>query len=248
MKKIFFTILIICTIFFYPDVVFGGSNCTIKVGGVTKNGTCLVIKKKYPFNASECPGQGSCKARSRCCISSPCSRIFPDHSCTSTFTGLDCITGFCVNVGGVYHKCCLPPAQEVVEEVVEEVEEVEEVVVEEEPAPQEPPKKARVFIFNGVTDGCKNDGKCSTTDLTKVAMNAANLLLGIIAGIALLFFIVAGTQMIISQGNSEKISSAKSMMLNSIIGLAIAICSFVIVRLVQSALGLEQIGSELVPK
>lgn len=108
------------------------------------------------------------------------------------------------------------------------------------------PSGNRVFIFRGISTDCKDRGDCETDDLVKIAMNAANLLLGLIAGVALLFFIIAGIQMIISQGNSEKISSAKSMMLNSIIGIAIAMCSFVIVRFVQSALGLTQIGSSII--
>lgn len=117
------------------------------------------------------------------------------------------------------------------------------------PAQTEEPEQThneRVFIFTGISTECKDHGNCETTDLVKIAMNAANLLLGLIAGVALLFFVIAGIQMIISQGNAEKISSAKSMMLNSVIGIAIAMCSFVIVRFVQSALGLTEIGSKII--
>jgi hypothetical protein len=103
-----------------------------------------------------------------------------------------------------------------------------------EPPPSIPlaPEKKGSHIFTGI-EHCRDTGECSTEDLVTAGINGANILLGVIASIALLFFIIAGIQMIISQGNSEKISSAKSMMINSVIGLAIALCSFLIVRFVQ---------------
>jgi hypothetical protein len=92
-------------------------------------------------------------------------------------------------------------------------------------------------IFSGIS--CISDtestsaGDCSTEDMIAVAINITNLLLGTIGSVALLFFIIAGIQMIYSQGSQEKISKAKSMMLNSVIGITIALCSFLIVSFVR---------------
>ncbi len=99
-------------------------------------------------------------------------------------------------------------------------------------------------IFSGITcldkvidssdpTKTKYAGDCSTEDMIAVAINIANLLLGTIGSIALLFFIVAGIQMIFSQGSPEKIGKAKSMMLNSVIGITIALCSFLIVSFIR---------------
>ncbi|MDD4290238.1 MAG: pilin [Patescibacteria group bacterium] len=129
--------------------------------------------------------------------------------------------------GGDYVQCCPPKQQGTTQTQAEEKD--ENAISTNEPG----------IIFTGITNKCKDKGECATKDLVTIAINAANLLLSLIAGVALLFFVVAGIQMIISQGNSEKISSAKSMMLNSIIGIAIALCSFVIVKFVQNAIGLE---------
>lgn len=198
------------------------TSCTVD----GQDGTCL----KGPVGldgGSECPGVGTCTTGSSvCCITSPCERLNEGYSCVTSFEGQTCTPkSFCV---GEEPKCCRPtPPQTPASTQTETVKDV-----------------GGTNLFAGVTASCtpKQDspGECETKDFIIVAMNVANLLLGIIAALALLFFIVAGIKMVISRGNSEQISSAKSMMLNSVIGIVIALCSFLIVRFVQDTIGLKE--------
>lgn len=90
-----------------------------------------------------------------------------------------------------------------------------------------------------VCDDMKN-GFCSVNNIVETAIKIADFLLGIVAGVALLFFVVAGIMMIISGGQQEKIAKGKSMMINSVIGLVICVLSWVTVYFVQTAIGVNQ--------
>ena len=68
-----------------------------------------------------------------------------------------------------------------------------------------------------------------------------NILLGVAAGVAILFLIWGGFQYITSAGNEERAKAAQGTIVNALIGLAIIVLSFAIVTLVnQAASGLSK--------
>ena len=73
-------------------------------------------------------------------------------------------------------------------------------------------------------------------DLITQAIEISHKLLGIVGSIALLFFIIAGIRMIFSGGSEEKISSARTMMVQTIIGLVIFLSAYLIISFVQETL------------
>ncbi len=79
-------------------------------------------------------------------------------------------------------------------------------------------------------------GNYDMKDLLTKAIEISNQLLGIVGSIALLFFIIAGIKMIFSGGSEEKISSARTMMVQTIIGLIIFLSAFLIISFVQETL------------
>ena|SRR3989344_2648957 len=63
-----------------------------------------------------------------------------------------------------------------------------------------------------------------------------NIALAIAGLIAVLFLIIGGFRYITSAGNEEVAENAKKIILNAIIGIVVIILSFVIVRVISSAL------------
>lgn len=87
----------------------------------------------------------------------------------------------------------------------------------------------------------KNDylelyGDFNVDDIVDEAINISQMLLGIVGSIALLFFIIAGVKMIFAGGSKDKISSAKTMMVQTIIGLMIFLGAYLIVNFIQDTL------------
>ena len=66
-----------------------------------------------------------------------------------------------------------------------------------------------------------------------------NTILGLVGTVALLFLIIGGYQYITSAGNPDQLQKAKTTLLYSIIGLAIAILAFIIINAVLSSLGVK---------
>ena len=82
----------------------------------------------------------------------------------------------------------------------------------------------------------KTYGIYDMKDLLTKTINISNELLGIVGSIALLFFIIAGIKMIFSGGSEEKIGSARTMMVQTIIGLIIFLSAYLIINFVQDTL------------
>ena len=80
------------------------------------------------------------------------------------------------------------------------------------------------------------------TDLGRlVSIVASNAI--VIAGIILLFlFIFAGFQMITGAGNPQKQQQAQQIMTAGIIGFILVVAAFLIVRLIESTLGITILG------
>ena len=68
------------------------------------------------------------------------------------------------------------------------------------------------------------------------AIEISEKLLGIVGATALLFFIIAGIKMIFAGGSQEKIGSARTMMVQTIIGLAIFLGAYLIIYFIQDTL------------
>jgi hypothetical protein len=94
----------------------------------------------------------------------------------------------------------------------------------------------------------KKYGNYDLQDILIEAIKISNKLLGIVGSVALLFFIIAGMKMIFAGGttitdsNKDKITSAKTMMVQTIIGLVIFLSAYLIVSFIQSTLLDEESG------
>lgn len=87
--------------------------------------------------------------------------------------------------------------------------------------------------YNGLD--CTN-GVVQVNDINKIWIIVLNIVQWIIITVgytALVMIIVSGFQYITAQGEPSKIESAKSSLLNAIIGLAIALSAVLIVRTIQ---------------
>ena len=62
---------------------------------------------------------------------------------------------------------------------------------------------------------------CNLSSVELTAVNVSQIILGVAGSIALLVFVIAGILFMISQGNSDKIGKATSMMKAAVIGIAI---------------------------
>lgn len=91
---------------------------------------------------------------------------------------------------------------------------------------------------------CGKPGKLNTwnkdcTDVTvfvKLLLQLTDYLFGIIGALALGAFVYGGFQLILSQGNPEKVKAGTGAMINAVIGLAIAFGGFVLVSFLSEIL------------
>ncbi len=79
-------------------------------------------------------------------------------------------------------------------------------------------------------------GNYDMQDILTKAIKISNTLLGIVGSVALLFFIIAGIKMIFSGGSEEKIGSARTMMVQTVVGLVIFLSAYLIISFIQSTL------------
>jgi type IV secretory pathway VirB2 component (pilin) len=88
------------------------------------------------------------------------------------------------------------------------------------------------IVKNGITPACGSSCPATSNDLLTVTFpNVTDLLLTLIAGLAVIMIIVGGLRYILSAGNAQKI-------LYSIVGLVVAISAYAIVFFVTGKLGL----------
>lgn len=87
-----------------------------------------------------------------------------------------------------------------------------------------------------------NTGNYQLNDLVQVGVNVTEIILGIVGSLALLMFVYGGLVMLISAGNSEKVTQAKNILVASAIGLAIVFASYIIIQFVMGALGVNWDG------
>lgn len=102
------------------------------------------------------------------------------------------------------------------------------------------------FVFAGnsiVPQGSKYEsGNYELDDLVGVGVNVSNLILGIVGSLALLMFVIGGFLMLISAGNSEKVSKAKNILIAAVIGLALVFTSYLIINFVMDTFNVKWEG------
>lgn len=78
---------------------------------------------------------------------------------------------------------------------------------------------------------CGNNGtECTACHFVKLGQNLLDWFIKIMSGIIALVFAWAGIKMVMSAGNTEAVSSAKSMMTNSVVGLVIMLAAWLIIN------------------
>lgn len=84
----------------------------------------------------------------------------------------------------------------------------------------------------------KNCGNYSLNDFVVVMLKVSEWILGIVGSLALLVFVYAGVMLLISAGNSEKITQAKQTIISAIIGLVVVFSSYMIIQFVMESLSI----------
>lgn len=85
-------------------------------------------------------------------------------------------------------------------------------------------------------------GNYSINDLMGVVIRVSKYILGIVGALTLLIFVYGGIMFLISAGNQESVKKAKDILTAAIVGLVIVFASFLIIKFVLSALGVDWNG------
>jgi hypothetical protein len=99
-------------------------------------------------------------------------------------------------------------------------------------------------ILQGICSECYEVGDCSVTDIMTVFANVGNYVLGIIAGLVFLMYIVGGVFWLGSRGDKAWVEKGKKYVKNSTIGLLIVLFAYVGVQTLQRALESGDVGGE----
>jgi type IV secretion system pilin len=83
-----------------------------------------------------------------------------------------------------------------------------------------------------VLPSCASSGNCSVCEIVQTAINIGQFILGIIGAVVLLFFVYGGFIMLTSGGKPDWVKKGKDILINAVIGLAIAFFAYTIVTFV----------------
>lgn len=85
---------------------------------------------------------------------------------------------------------------------------------------------------------CADIGNCAskTKTIDMAFSNAANLIIGLVGALAIIFIIYAGIQFAMSSGNAKQVQTAKSTLTYAIIGLVLSISAYAIVSYIATSL------------
>lgn len=86
--------------------------------------------------------------------------------------------------------------------------------------------------------GC---GPAGAETASELIIGIINILLAIVGLLSVLYIIIGGLRYITAHGNEEQAEGAKKTILHAIIGIAVVIMSFVIVRIISNALAFGNI-------
>jgi hypothetical protein len=73
-----------------------------------------------------------------------------------------------------------------------------------------------------------------TQDLGQAFSNTTNLLIYLIGGLSIIFIIVGGLQMVLSNGDPKRFAQGRETIIYAAVGVAVAIASYAIVGLITS--------------
>lgn len=93
-------------------------------------------------------------------------------------------------------------------------------------------------LWDGI-DRCRACGDCKLNDFIQIAVNVSRIILGVVGSLALAMFVYGGLMMIISQGSSDKVTKARTILTNAVIGLVIVFTAWSIINFVYTALDVE---------
>jgi hypothetical protein len=91
-------------------------------------------------------------------------------------------------------------------------------------------------LMQNITKECGNSGTCSLADIMTVFVNVANYILGIIAVVVLLMYVIGGMYMIASGGVQERVTKGKKYLTVSTMGLLIVMFAFLGIHSLEGAL------------
>lgn len=97
-------------------------------------------------------------------------------------------------------------------------------------------------------DGKYKTGNYSLDDIMTTVISISGWILGIIGSLALLMFVYGGFMFLISAGSSDKIGQAKKIIIAAVIGLIIVFSSYIIIRFVSQAIGVDWQGGKIITK
>lgn len=86
-------------------------------------------------------------------------------------------------------------------------------------------------------------GPAGKLTFTGLVMSMIDIILWVVGILAVLFVIIGGVRYILASGNEEAAEAAKKMILHAVLGIVIVILSFVMIRIIVSALTLGSFGT-----
>lgn len=103
--------------------------------------------------------------------------------------------------------------------------------------------------YVGPLPPCAFEGSCrSVNDLIQLVVNFGNFCLVAIGGFAFVFFVYGGFTMILSFGNPEKVKKGRDTLIAAVVGIAIALSAFILIKFMTEALGLKEAFNPLIKK
>ncbi|MEK6847172.1 MAG: pilin [Nanoarchaeota archaeon] len=90
--------------------------------------------------------------------------------------------------------------------------------------------------------GCIKDGVATLDCIPVVVQNVINALVVIAGIVAVAMIIYAGYKFVMSEGDSEKISSARKTLIYAIVGLIFIFLSFVFLNVIAKFTGVESLA------
>jgi|GEM_PF-348262 hypothetical protein len=95
--------------------------------------------------------------------------------------------------------------------------------------------------------GAYSSGNYTLNDIMTIVINVSGWILGIVGSLALLMFVYGGFMFLISAGSSDKIGQAQKILVAAVIGLIIVFSSYMIIRFVAQAVGVDWQGGKILP-
>lgn len=86
----------------------------------------------------------------------------------------------------------------------------------------------------GISEPCKNVGKCQITDILQIGLNAMTFILGISGSVFLLMFVYGGFTWLTSAGTPGKIDAGLHTLRDAIVGLIVIFSAYTLVNAVLS--------------